>query len=259
MRLCHGRGRGGSRSTARRSASSVSITPTARRRFGRKQHLAAFMAVASEPLQRALVLALETGQRQGDLLTLPWSAYDGTWIRLRQSQDRTPRQHPGHPPPAGRAREHASAPRPSSSPTNAAWRGSPTPSASSGATPAARPRSSALRFTICAERPSRGLPRRNARHAEIASHHRPLDAGRGRDPRHVPRAHRQDCVGGHRQTRKGQGVNANDKMTYKMPDGIPAKYWRPRPELKQGRRSGCPAAHPSAARCSPPARAVCRF
>jgi integrase len=35
-------------------------------------HLAAFLAVASEPLQRALMLALETGQRQGDLLALPW-------------------------------------------------------------------------------------------------------------------------------------------------------------------------------------------
>jgi hypothetical protein len=44
------------------------------------EDVAAFMAVAPLPLQRALVLALETGQRQGDLLTLPWSAYDGTWI-----------------------------------------------------------------------------------------------------------------------------------------------------------------------------------
>jgi integrase len=51
-----------------------------------EQDIAAFMAVASKPLQRALVLALETGQRQGDLLILPWSAYDGTWIRLRQSK-----------------------------------------------------------------------------------------------------------------------------------------------------------------------------
>jgi integrase len=54
-------------------------------------HIAAFMAVASEPLQRALVLALETGQRQGDLLVLPWSAYQADeqglpWIRLRQSK-----------------------------------------------------------------------------------------------------------------------------------------------------------------------------
>jgi integrase len=49
-------------------------------------HIAAFMAVAPEPLQLALVLALETGQRQGDLLALPWSAYDGQWIRLRQGK-----------------------------------------------------------------------------------------------------------------------------------------------------------------------------
>src|SRR5215471_14528739 len=33
---------------------------------------------------RSGVLALWTGQRQGDLLTLPWSAYDGSHIRLRQ-------------------------------------------------------------------------------------------------------------------------------------------------------------------------------
>ena len=51
-----------------------------------EEHVAAFMAVAPETLQRALVLALETGQRQGDLLVLPWSAFDGTWIRLRQSK-----------------------------------------------------------------------------------------------------------------------------------------------------------------------------
>jgi integrase len=50
------------------------------------EHIAAFMGVASAPLQRAMVLALETGQRQGDLLALPWSAYDGAWIRLRQSK-----------------------------------------------------------------------------------------------------------------------------------------------------------------------------
>jgi integrase len=49
-------------------------------------HIATFMAAASQPLQRALVLALETGQRQADLLALPWSAYDGQWIRLRQQK-----------------------------------------------------------------------------------------------------------------------------------------------------------------------------
>lgn len=55
-------------------------------RIWEPDQIAAFMAVASTPLQHALVLALETGQRQGDLLALPWSAYDGTWIRLRQAK-----------------------------------------------------------------------------------------------------------------------------------------------------------------------------
>lgn len=44
----------------------------------------AFLAKAPEHLRLALTLALWTGQRQGDLLRLPWSAYDGAVIRLRQ-------------------------------------------------------------------------------------------------------------------------------------------------------------------------------
>lgn len=47
---------------------------------------AAFMAKASPRLRLALMLALWTGQRQGDLLKLPWSAYDGAKITLRQSK-----------------------------------------------------------------------------------------------------------------------------------------------------------------------------
>jgi integrase len=47
---------------------------------------AAFMATAPAHLKLALQLALWTGQRQGDLLALPWSAYDGESIRLRQSK-----------------------------------------------------------------------------------------------------------------------------------------------------------------------------
>jgi integrase len=35
-------------------------------------------------LHLPLLLALWTGQRQGDLLRLPWSGYDGKYIRLRQ-------------------------------------------------------------------------------------------------------------------------------------------------------------------------------
>jgi integrase len=41
---------------------------------------------ASEPLVRAMLLGLWTGQRQGDLLKLTWRAYDGQSIALRQSK-----------------------------------------------------------------------------------------------------------------------------------------------------------------------------
>jgi integrase len=47
---------------------------------------AAFIERAPPHLHLPLLLALWTGQRQGDLLRLPWSAYDGTHIRLRQSK-----------------------------------------------------------------------------------------------------------------------------------------------------------------------------
>ena len=47
---------------------------------------AAFLKSAPEHLHLPLLLALWTGQRQGDLLRLPWSAYSGTQIRLRQSK-----------------------------------------------------------------------------------------------------------------------------------------------------------------------------
>jgi integrase len=46
----------------------------------------AFCAVASTELQAALLLALWTGQRQGDLLRLTWKNYDGAYIRLKQSK-----------------------------------------------------------------------------------------------------------------------------------------------------------------------------
>jgi integrase len=48
----------------------------------------AFLAKAPEHLRLALILALWTGQRQGDLLRLPWSAYDGQRIRLTQRKTR---------------------------------------------------------------------------------------------------------------------------------------------------------------------------
>jgi integrase len=46
----------------------------------------AFLESAPEHIGLAFMLALWTGQRQGDLLRLPWSGYDGKYIRLRQSK-----------------------------------------------------------------------------------------------------------------------------------------------------------------------------
>ena len=51
---------------------------------------AAFLAGAPAHLHLPLLLALWTGQRQGDLLRLPWSAYDGKHIRLRQAKTGKP-------------------------------------------------------------------------------------------------------------------------------------------------------------------------
>ncbi|MGE4339874.1 MAG: tyrosine-type recombinase/integrase [Pigmentiphaga sp.] len=47
---------------------------------------AAFLAAAPAHLHLPLIMALWTGQRQGDLLRLCWTAYDGRVIRLRQSK-----------------------------------------------------------------------------------------------------------------------------------------------------------------------------
>jgi integrase len=50
------------------------------------ENVAALLGSAVPELSLAMMLALWTGQRQGDLLRLPWSAYDGRHIRLRQSK-----------------------------------------------------------------------------------------------------------------------------------------------------------------------------
>jgi integrase len=47
-----------------------------------------FCSVASVELQAALLLALWTGQREGNLLKLTWKNYDGKYIRLRQTKAR---------------------------------------------------------------------------------------------------------------------------------------------------------------------------
>jgi integrase len=48
------------------------------------EDIARFLKIAPPYLGLAMLLAVNTGQRQGDLLQLPWSSYDGKAIKLRQ-------------------------------------------------------------------------------------------------------------------------------------------------------------------------------
>lgn len=50
------------------------------------EHITQFMLIAPIEMQRALIIALHTGQRQGDILRLPWSSYDGKTIQLKQGK-----------------------------------------------------------------------------------------------------------------------------------------------------------------------------
>ncbi len=49
----------------------------------------AFYAAAPAHLHLPLALAIWTGQRQGDLLTVTWRAYDGTYLRIVPSKSRS--------------------------------------------------------------------------------------------------------------------------------------------------------------------------
>ena len=49
-------------------------------------HVETFLSKAPPELALALILARDTAQRQGDLLRLTWSAYDGERITLKQSK-----------------------------------------------------------------------------------------------------------------------------------------------------------------------------
>ncbi|MDB5609829.1 MAG: hypothetical protein JWP25_6729 [Bradyrhizobium sp.] len=52
------------------------------------KHIEAFCAVASPELVLGLLMALWTGQRQGTLIDIAWSQYDGTHIRLQPNKQR---------------------------------------------------------------------------------------------------------------------------------------------------------------------------
>ncbi|MGB7180135.1 MAG: tyrosine-type recombinase/integrase [Xanthobacteraceae bacterium] len=52
------------------------------------EHVDAFLNVACLEMQLAMVLALHTGQPQGDVRCFAWSQYDGATISLRQGKRR---------------------------------------------------------------------------------------------------------------------------------------------------------------------------
>ncbi len=56
------------------------------------ENIDAFMRVAAIEMQRAMIIALHTGQRQGDILRLGWGNYDGSRITLRQGKSGFARQ-----------------------------------------------------------------------------------------------------------------------------------------------------------------------
>ncbi len=60
--------------------------PDRRANVWTEAHIAAFMAAAPAALRLAMTLALYTGQRQGDLLALKWSAWDGKALSLTQQK-----------------------------------------------------------------------------------------------------------------------------------------------------------------------------
>ncbi len=59
---------------------------TRRERIWTPAEIAKFKEQAPTHVLEVFMMALWTGQRQGDLLRLTWSAYDGTHIRLEQSK-----------------------------------------------------------------------------------------------------------------------------------------------------------------------------
>lgn len=59
---------------------------TRRDRIWSEEECQRFISTAQPQMAASLQLALNTGQRQGDLLKLTWTAYDGSTLRLRQQK-----------------------------------------------------------------------------------------------------------------------------------------------------------------------------
>ena len=62
------------------------LTDTRRDIIWSDAQIAAFLRYAPRHLARVLLLAIWTGQRQADLLSLKWSSYDGKYLRLQQQK-----------------------------------------------------------------------------------------------------------------------------------------------------------------------------
>ena len=60
-----------------------------------EQDIENFIVVASPELMLAVMIALYTGLRQGDILRLPWAAYDGHFITTTVAK--TSREGSGRP------------------------------------------------------------------------------------------------------------------------------------------------------------------
>ena len=58
------------------------------------EQIDAFLSRAPQEIALGMMMALWTGQRQGDLLRLTWAAYDGAEIKLTQGKGRVPVQIP---------------------------------------------------------------------------------------------------------------------------------------------------------------------
>ncbi len=54
------------------------------------------MNTAPPELKLAIALGAYIGCAKGDMLALPWSAYDGSWSRFNQGKTRTPLEIPAH-------------------------------------------------------------------------------------------------------------------------------------------------------------------
>lgn len=59
---------------------------TRRDRIWSEEECARFIRTQSPEMVRSLLLAIWTGQRQGDLLTMTWQAYDGSTLTTRQGK-----------------------------------------------------------------------------------------------------------------------------------------------------------------------------